>query len=70
MLPLHMATDDQPTVSDVPPLEHTAFFDIDTSEGYVRIEQSLGDQTLYTPGEARDIAESILDAVEDATAGE
>jgi hypothetical protein len=65
-----MGTDEEPRVTDVPPLEHTAFFDIDTTDGYVRIEQSLGDQTLYTPDQARDIAESILEAVEDTTAGE
>jgi hypothetical protein len=61
-----MATDQSgPRVSKVPPLEHTAFFDIDSVEGYVRIEQSLGDQTLYTPEEAEDIAHAILDAVEE-----
>lgn len=66
-----MATDD--TGSDplsVPPLEHTAFFDIDTRDGYVRIDQSWGDQTLYTPEEARDIAESILEQVDEAEATE
>lgn len=64
-----MGTDqDDERVVTVPPLEHTAFFDIDEAEGYVRIEQSLGDQTLYTPDEAEDIAESILDAVERARA--
>ena len=50
----------------VPPLEHTAYFSIDTTEGYVDIEQSMGDRTLYTPEEARDIADAILDAVEAA----
>ncbi|MDG5776342.1 hypothetical protein VB773_08900 [Haloarculaceae archaeon H-GB2-1] len=60
-----MAADEsERRVSQHPPLEHTAFFDIDVVEGYVRIEQSLGDQTLYTPDEAEDIAEAILDAVE------
>ncbi|MFB6183007.1 MAG: hypothetical protein ABEI96_00490 [Haloarculaceae archaeon] len=57
--------DDRPS-GDVSPLEHTAFFDIDEADGYVRIEQSLGDQTLYTPAEAEDIAEAILDAVDSA----
>jgi len=51
--------------TDVLPLEHTAFFDIDTRRGYVRIDQSWGDQTLYTPEEARDIAHSILEAAEE-----
>lgn len=50
----------------VPPLDNTAFFDIDTREGYVRVDQSLGNRTLYTPEEARDIAESIIEAAEDA----
>ena len=50
----------------VPPLENTAFFSIEDDDGYVRIEQSLGNQVLYTPNEARDIAEAILDAVDEA----
>jgi len=62
-----MATE-QPNASGlrVSPLENTAFFDIEADEGYVRIEQSLGNQVLYTPSEARDIAEAILAAVDDA----
>ncbi|WP_276271904.1 hypothetical protein [Haloarcula litorea] len=51
----------------VPPLENTAFFSIESDDEYVRIEQSLGNQVLYTPEEARDIADAILDAVEEAT---
>ncbi|MBX0294373.1 MULTISPECIES: hypothetical protein [Haloarcula] len=51
----------------VPPLENTAFFSIDSDDGYVRIEQSLGNQVLYTPEEARDIAESILATVEEVS---
>lgn len=58
-----------PGESSVPPLEHRAFFDIDTQRGYVRIDQSVGDRTLYTPEEARDIAESILDAAEETEPG-
>jgi hypothetical protein len=54
-----------PSEVDVPPLENTAFFDIDTRQGYVRIDQSWGDQTLYTPEEARDIAEAILEAADE-----
>lgn len=62
-----MATDDSGfETSDVPPLERTAFFDIDTEYGYVKIDQSVGDQKLYTPAEARDVADAILDAAEDA----
>jgi hypothetical protein len=61
-----MATDGaDPGVQDVPPLENTAFFDIDTRRGYVRIDQSWGDKTLYTPEEAEDIAETILAAAEE-----
>ena len=62
-----MATE-QPNGSGlrVTPLENTAFFDIEADEDYVRIEQSLGNQVLYTPSEARDVAESILDAVDEA----
>ncbi|MFB6309130.1 MAG: hypothetical protein ABEH35_07355 [Haloarculaceae archaeon] len=59
-----MATDQ--SGSGVPPIENRAFFSIDVDDGYVRIEQSLGNQTLYTPAEARDIAEEILEAVEAA----
>jgi hypothetical protein len=62
-----MATDQrEPTGLDVTPLENTAFFSIETDDGYVRIEQSLGNQVLYTPEEAREIAESILAAAEEA----
>ena len=61
-----MATE-QPNGSGlrVSPLENTAFFDIEADEDYVRIEQSLGNQVLYTPSEAREIADAILSAVED-----
>lgn len=60
---------DQPDSSDldVLPLENTAFFSIETDDGYVRIEQSLGNQVLYTPEEAEDIAQEILDAAAEAT---
>jgi hypothetical protein len=50
----------------IAPLENTAFFAIEADDDYVRIEQSLGNQVRYTPAEARDIANAILDAVEDA----
>lgn len=50
----------------VTPLERTALFTIDTEDGYVRIEQTVGDPVLYTPQEARDIATDILAAVEDS----
>ncbi|MBX0285183.1 hypothetical protein [Haloarcula salinisoli] len=62
-----MATDQSDSSGlGVPPLENTAFFDIESGEDYVRIEQSLGNQVRYTPAEARDIATAILDAVDDA----
>jgi hypothetical protein len=62
-----MATDDSGLdTHEVPPLERTAFFDIDTDYGYVRIDQSVGDQRLYTPAEARDVAEAIMDAADEA----
>jgi len=51
--------------ADVTPLENTAYFAIEPDDGYVRIEQSVGNRALYTPAEARDIAESILEAVDD-----
>lgn len=47
----------------VTPLERTALFAIEDEDGYVRIEQSVGDPIHYTPEEARDIAEDILTAV-------
>jgi hypothetical protein len=66
-----MATDDRGSIStSVPPLEHTAFFDIDERDGYVKIDQSWGDQTLYTPEEARDIANAIVEAADAAAGGD
>ena len=66
-----MATEgSEPGGLELPPLENTAFFDIDTRRGYVRIDQSWGDQTLYTPEEARDIARAILDAAEESERGD
>ncbi|PSP86598.1 hypothetical protein BRC83_00025 [Halobacteriales archaeon QS_1_68_17] len=56
------------TSASVPPLEHPAYFSIDTVEGYVRIDQSTGNKPLYTPDEARDIAETILAAADEAEA--
>ncbi|MFC6862918.1 hypothetical protein ACFQGE_05515 [Halomicroarcula sp. GCM10025817] len=38
----------------------------DTEEGYVRIEQSLGNQLRYTPAEAEAIAQEILETARDA----
>jgi hypothetical protein len=62
-----MATDrperDTPQVT---PIENRAFFSIEEEEGYVRIEQSVGNQALYTPEEARDVADAILGAADDA----
>jgi hypothetical protein len=66
-LPFDMTNGEaDPSEAGVPPLENTAFFDIDTRQGYVRVDQSRGDRTLYTPDEARDIAEAILEAADEA----
>ncbi len=62
-----MATDQSDSGRlEVPPLENTAYFAIETDDDYVRIDQSLGNQVLYTPEEARDIAGSILEAAAEA----
>lgn len=61
-----MAVDGGDPDSHVPPLENTAFFAIDRDDGYVRIEQSLGNQVLYTPEEARDLARAIESAADEA----
>jgi hypothetical protein len=54
--------------SSVQPLERTAPVYVEATDGYVDIRQPKGDPTLYTPGEARDIARDIL-AAADATEG-
>lgn len=52
---------------DVEPLEDRAYITIDvTEDGYLRIEQSVGDQPIYAPEEAREIAEDILAAADRA----
>lgn len=54
---------------DVEPLEDHAYITIDvTEDGYLRIEQSVGDQPLYTPEEARELAEDIVAAADRAQA--
>lgn len=58
-----MSTDNQ---SQATTLEDRAPVLVDTDDGYVRIEQMLGNHPLYTPEEARDLAEDILDAAEEA----
>ena len=61
-----MATDQSDSSGlGVTPMENTAFFAIEADGEYVRIEQSLGNQVRYTPAEARDIANAILDATEE-----
>jgi hypothetical protein len=52
----------------VEPLEDRAYFEIDTEDGYVRIEQSVGDPPLYTPDEAEELAEDLIDAANEARA--
>lgn len=59
-------TDDQDDEPAVTPLDDLAHFTIDATEGYVQIEQSHGGQVYYTPEEATEIAEDILEAVERA----
>jgi len=65
-----MATDNKgsggPAVSR---LDNTAFFDIDERDGYVRIDQSKGGRTLYTPEQARDLAVAILEAADESEGG-
>jgi hypothetical protein len=51
---------------ELPPLEDTAPFSISTEDGYVRIEQDPGNQPLYTPTQARDLADDIRAAAADA----
>ena len=52
----------------VKPLEDRAYFSITpTEDGYVRIEQSVGDPPIYTPTEARNLAADILEAAAKAT---
>lgn len=49
------------------PLEDRAYFSISpTDDGYVRIEQSVGDPPFYTPDQARSIAEDLLTAATEA----
>ena len=58
------------TSDEVEPLEDRAYFSIDvTDDGYVRIEQSVGDPPIYTPSEARELAADIEAAAAEA-AGE
>ena len=56
----------EPTDSEggINPLERNAPIYVEASSGYVDIRQVQGDPTLYTPAEARDIAEEILAAAE------
>ena len=58
---------------DVEPLEDRAYFSIEPVEdGYVRIEQSVGDPPYYTPAEVRQLAEDLTtaaEAAEDPSAG-
>jgi hypothetical protein len=65
-----MATNDKgagrPAVSR---LDNTAFFDIGERDGYVRIDQSQGGRTLYTPEQARDLAVAILEAADETEGG-
>ena len=59
-----MATDESGTPGlDGHPFTNAAVISVEgTEEGYVRIEQSLGNQLRYTPEEAEAIAREILEA--------
>ena len=49
------------------PLEDRAYFSIAaTDDGYVRIEQGVGDPPFYTPEQARSIADDLLAAAAEA----
>ena len=48
----------------VQPLERTAPVYVESTGDYVDIRQPSGDPTLYTPEEAREIAQDILTAAE------
>lgn len=51
----------------VEPLEDRAYFSISTTEeGYVRIEQSMGDPPIYTPAEVRSLADDLVAAADEA----
>ena len=53
--------------NEIEPLENRAYFSIDvTDDGYLEIEQSVGDPPIYTPTEARELAEELLEAAEQA----
>mgnify|MGYP006310065435 CR=1 FL=1 len=52
----------------VEPLEDRAYFEIDIEDGYVRIEQSVGDPPLYTPDEAEELATDLIEAANEARA--
>lgn len=39
-----------------------------TDDGYLRIEQSVGDQPIYTPEEARELAADLVAAADRAQA--
>lgn len=59
----------EPDGSGVHPLERTAPVYVEATDGYVDIRQPKGDPTLYTPGEARDIARDILAAADASERG-
>jgi hypothetical protein len=49
-------------------IENRACFSITEEEGSVRIEQSMGNQAMDTPRDARDVAGAILAATEEGKA--
>lgn len=51
----------------VEPLEHRAYFSVTvTDDGYVKIEQAVGDPPIYTPQEVRGLADEFIEAAERA----
>lgn len=51
----------------IEPLEHRAYFSVTVLEdGYVKIEQEVGDPPIYTPTEARELAEEFIAVADEA----
>lgn len=53
----------------VEPLEQRAYFSVTVmDDGYVKIEQDVGNPPIYTPAETREIAAEFVAAAEEAEA--
>jgi hypothetical protein len=55
--------------TDATPLERVAPVYVEVRNGYVDVQQLQGDPTLYTPGEARELARE-LEAAADRAEGQ